>query len=78
MTREDDTEDVVLGRTLGETARLNSPESRAGRAGKAAVRRSQPDAARRASGRRSFRIGMLIFALLVLLTTVAAALLRPE
>ncbi len=52
--------DVVLGRTLAETAELNSPEHIAGTEARAAVQRAGPDAERIAQNRRRFRIAMLV------------------
>ena len=78
MDGNDPSQDVVLGRTLAETARLNSREAAAERAARAAVRRSQPDARGLTTGRRRFRLGMLLFFLLVLLTAIAAALFRSQ
>lgn len=42
----DDDDDPVLGASLAETARLNSPETRAGRANRAAVAKAGQGAPR--------------------------------
>ena len=52
--------DVVLGRTLAETAELNSPKHIAGTEARGAVQRAGPDAERIAQNRRRFRIAMLV------------------
>ncbi len=62
--------DVVLGRTLAETAELNSPEHLAGAEARAAVQRAGPDAERIAQNRRRFRIAVLV--LFLVLTLIAA------
>ncbi len=52
--------DVMLGRTLAETAELNSPEHLAGAEARAVVRRAGPNAERIAQKRRRFRKAMLV------------------
>ena len=52
--------DVVLGKTLAETAELNSPKHIAGTEARASVQRAGLDAERIAQNRRRFRIAMLV------------------
>ena len=62
--------DVVLGRTLAETAELNSPEHLAGAEARAAVQRAGPDAERIAQNRHRF--GKAALVLLLVLALIAA------
>lgn len=64
--------DVVLGRTLAETAELNSPKHIAGAEAGAAVQRSGPDAEKTAQNRRHFRIAMLVLFLVLALIAALA------
>jgi hypothetical protein len=64
--------DVVLGRTLAETAELNSPEYIAGADASAAVRWACQDAEQTARNRRRFRITVLIIVMVLALTGTAA------
>ncbi len=69
--------DVVLGRTLAETAKLNSPEYLAGVEASAAVQRARPGAESIARNRRRFRIAVLILVLLLALLIAAIWLAEP-
>ena len=71
-------QDVVLGRTLAETARLNSPATKAGRAAKEAVARNQAWSMDAGTRRRIFRLAMLLLAIVTVVIAVAAVLLRPS
>ncbi len=62
--------DIVLGRTLVETAELNSPEYIAGAEASAAVQRACRDAEPNARNGRWFRIAVLI---MVMILAVAGA-----
>jgi hypothetical protein len=64
--------DVVLGRTLAETAELNNPEHLAGAEARAAVQRAGPDAERIAQNRRRFRIAVLVLFLVLALIAALA------
>ena len=68
--------DVVLGRTLAETAKLNSPEHLAEAEARAAVQRAGPDAERIAHNRRRFRIAVLV--LFLVLALIGALVLLTE
>ena len=63
--------DVVLGRTLAETAELNSPEYIAGAEASAAVRRASRDAEPTARSWRRFRIAVSIIVMILALTGAA-------
>ena len=63
--------DVVLGRTLAETAELNSPEYIAGAEASAAVRRASRDAEPTARSRRRFGIAVLIIVMILAVTGTA-------
>ena len=78
VTSGDLDQDVVLGRTLAETARLNSPATKAGRAAKDTVRRNQPPAMAAATRRRVFHLAILLLAIVTVVIAVAAVLLRPS
>ena len=78
VTSGDLDQDVVLGRTLAETARLNSPATQAGRAAKETVRRKQVSSMDAAARRRVFRLAMLLLAILTVMIAAAAVLLRPS
>ena len=73
MPRNDSPDDVVLGRTLVETAFLNSPERRAGEAARTAVQRRTTGLSRG----RVFRNAMVALVILALLTAASAVVLRP-
>ena len=77
MTDNSKDRDVVLGKTLAETSRLNSPEYIAAAEASAAVqrvaRRSEPTA----RSRRHFRVAVLVM-ILVLALTVAVAWLTAR
>lgn len=64
--------DVVLGRTLAETAELNSPEYIAGAEASAAVERACREADPTTRNRRRFRIAVLIMVMVFALTAAAA------
>ncbi len=68
--------DVVLGRTLAETAELNSPGYLAGVEASAAVQRARPGAESIARNRRWFRIAVLI--LFRFLASIIAAIWLAE
>ena len=78
MTSGDLDQDVELGRTLAETARLNSPATKAGRAAKDTVRRNQAPSMDAATRRRVFRRAMLLLAIVTVVIATAAVLLRPS
>jgi hypothetical protein len=77
MTDRTKERDVVLGKTLAETALLNSPEYIAGAEASAAVRRAARRAEPIARSRRHFRVAMLIM-IIVLALTVAVAWLTER
>ena len=64
--------DVMLRRTLAETAELNSPEHLAGAEARAAVRRAGPNAERIAQSRRRFRKAIRVLLLFLALIAVLA------
>ena len=69
--------DVVLGKTLAETARLNSPEYIAAAEASAAVQRVARRAEPTARSRRHFRVAVLVM-IHVLALTVAVAWLTAR
>ena len=69
-------DDVVLGRTLAETAELNSPEYLAEVEASGAVQRARPGAESIARNRRWFRIAELI--LFLFLASIIAAIWLAE
>ena len=77
MTGEGSDQDVVLGRTLAETERLNSPAANAGHAARDAVLRSGPAPIDAAARLWLFRLGMVLLAVAIRLIAAAAVLLRP-
>ena len=68
--------DVVLGKTLAETALSNSPEYIAGAEASAAVQRVARRAEPTAQSRRHFRVVVLMI-IIVLALTLAVAYRRP-
>ncbi len=68
--------DVVLGKTLAETAELNSLEYLAGIEASATVQRARPDAESIARNWRRFRIAVLI--LFLFLASIIAAIWLAE
>jgi hypothetical protein len=72
MTDRTKERDVVLGKTLAETALLNSPEYIAGAEASAAVRRAARRAEPIARSRRHFRVAMLIMIIVLALTGAVA------
>ncbi len=66
----------MLGRTLAETAELNSPEYLAGVEASAAVQRARPGAESITRNRRWFRIAELILCLF--LASIIAAIWLAE
>ena len=72
MTNGARNRDVVLGRTLAETAELNSPEYIAGTEASAAVRRACRDAEQTPRNWLRFRVAVLIIVMVLALTGAAA------
>ncbi len=77
MVERAEDRDVVLGRTLAETAELNSPEYLAGIEASAVVQRVRPGAESIARNRRRFRIAVLIL-FLFLAAMIAATWLAER
>jgi predicted anti-sigma-YlaC factor YlaD len=76
MTDRTKERDVVLGKTIVETALLNSPEYIAGAEASAAVRRSARRAEPIARSRRYFRVSVLIMIIVLALIAAVAWLME--
>ncbi len=64
--------DIVLGKTLAETALLNSPEYIAGAEASAAVQRAAQRAKPTARSRRQIRVAVLVMIIILALTVAVA------
>lgn len=79
MPAEDPNDDVLLGRTLAETAHLNSPGRRAAEAARNGVRRSsRPSATAQRRSARLFGVGLVVMIAAIAIVAGLAVLLRPH
>ncbi len=70
-------DEVALGRSLAETAFLNSPQAKAGRAAIEALRRAAPDGKRPARNRRRFQAAVALLLLAIAALGLALWALEP-